>query len=140
MNILHEKRDVFTVPQGYYILGALSTDFEYNVGFPKAFDNVFDLKYRIKKCMPDDQFNPGDVLTIGNAIVLFVKESSYDAVDEKALYESLMTLRDVLEEEGIEKIAMPKICSGKNGIPWDITLDVISHVFRDADVEILICE
>ena len=42
MNITFENRDLFTVPQGYYLAHCISADFALGAGIAKKFDEVYN--------------------------------------------------------------------------------------------------
>jgi O-acetyl-ADP-ribose deacetylase (regulator of RNase III) len=72
--------------------------------------------------------------------MLFVKESSYDRPMWDALRTSLTKLAKKVKKKNIKKLAMPKICCGKNGFDWEDVRDLIVDVFSDNDdLEIVIC-
>ena len=45
-----------------------------------------------------------------------------------------------MEYLDITKLAMPKIGCGLDRLQWDKVYDIICDVFKDTDVDILICE
>ncbi len=140
MEIVEIKNNIISVPQGWYIAHAISSDFNFNAGLPKIMDSVFNLKDSLDCLYSGTSFDVGTAIQTGNVFNLIVKESSYDAPDEQALLDALIDLRDLCDSMGIKKLAMPKICSGKNGLDWEnVVLETIKFVFDDSDITILIC-
>ena len=52
----------------------------------------------------------------------------------------LMDMCRICKDKEINKIAMPKIGCGLDRLNWDNVYEIIKDVFKDTDVEILICE
>ena len=40
----------------------------------------------------------------------------------------------------VNKMAMPKIGSGRDRLNWSVVYNIINEVFEDMDIEIVICE
>lgn len=126
--------DIRDVPQGHTLVGAFSTDMTW-VGVPKIMNDMFDISIR-----DDKKHEVGDVAKIDNLYMLFVKESSYDAPRLDALYDCIEKLAKKIQKKKITKLAMPKICCGKNGFTWDSeVLPILEEVFADIDVDVMVC-
>lgn len=44
-----------------------------------------------------------------------------------------------MDAKMIKKLAIPKICCGRNGLEWDDVRSMFEFVFADSDVQILVC-
>ena len=141
MRISECKMDVLSVPQENYILCALSSDLNFKMGLPKQINRKFNLKERIfvSDLEPDD-FEVGGAIQFGNLMAIFTKESVWDTPEEDDIIEALMAAKSFCEEDAVFKLAMPKICTGKNGLPWEDVRSMIEFVFDDMDIDILVCE
>lgn len=135
MRINNVKMDISTVPQGYCLVGAFSTDMKFEVGTPGLFNRMFDITNRI-----DEKCKVGTAKRIDNLYMLFVKESSYDMPDYGALEQALDDLREKLIKKKVKKIAMPKICTGTGNLDWQEIEDLICTIFDEDDIEILVCD
>lgn len=135
MRILEVRSNVLSVPQGYTLVGAFSADLNCNVGIQKAFDQVFDIMKRYRM----NNVTVGNVYRIDNLYMLIVKDSSYDNPNIDMLDNSLRILANVVNTYGIKKLAMPKICTGKNGIAWTKVRELIEKHFNEIDGDILVC-
>ena len=140
MNITVEKRDLFTVPQGYYLAHCISADFALGAGIAKTFDNVYNMRYKLFSFYDNYQFSGGDALVIDNVFNLVTKNKCYHKPTYQSLRESLETMKYIMEDLEITKLAMPRIGSGLDKLNQDMVYDIICEVFEDTDVEILICE
>ena len=56
-----------------------------------------------------------------------------------SLHEALTDMRMYVVDDGVKKIAMPRIGCGLDKLDWEDVSQIIQEVFRDTDVEILVC-
>jgi len=142
------QKDLFTVPQGYYLAHCISNDFALGAGIAKQFVQIFNMKeklidqYRYGNNYSIDDAGEyiGAALCVDNVFNLVTKERGF----HKPTYENLRTaLEDMLNdcvEYKITKIAMPKIGCGLDRLEWEQVEEIIKDVFKDTEVDILICE
>ena len=74
-----------------------------------------------------------------NSFNLIVKENSYNKPDSDRLLDAIVNMRDQMDAKMIKKLAIPKICCGRNGLEWDDVWSMFEFVFADSDVQILVC-
>lgn len=140
MIIMTEKKDLFTVPQGYYLAHCISADFALGAGIAKTFDKVYNMRFKLFRKYNDYTYNGGDALLIDNVFNLVTKPKSYHKPSYGALEEALRTMKDIMKMNATTKLAMPRISCGLDKLSWDKVYEIICEVFEDMDVEILICE
>lgn len=140
MNITIEKKDLFTVPQGYYLAHCISADFALGAGIAKTFDEVYNMRYKLFNFYDDYNYEGGDALPIDNVFNLVTKKKCYHKPTYESVREALECMKEQMEMLYITKLAMPKIAAGLDRLNWDEVYDIICEVFDDTDVEILICE
>ena len=140
MTIMTEKRDLFTVPQGYYLAHCISADFALGAGIAKTFDEVYNMRFKLFREYDDYEYEGGCALLIDNVFNLVTKPKCYHKPRYEAVREALETMKDIMEANAITKLAMPKIGCGLDRLDWDIVYEIICEVFEDTDIEILICE
>lgn len=140
MTITVETKDLFTVPQGYYLAHCISADFALGAGIAKTFDNLYNMRYKLFSCYDNYQFSGGDALVIDNVFNLVTKNKCYHKPTYQSLREALETMKAIMADLEITKLAMPRIGSGLDRLNADMVYDIICEVFEDTDVEILICE
>lgn len=140
MTITVEKKDLFTVPQGYYIAHCISADFALGAGIAKTFDSIYNMRYKLFKFYDNFEYRGGDALLVDNVFNLVTKPKCYHKPTYQSLRESLETMRDIMGDIGVTKLAMPRIGSGLDKLNQDMVYGIICEVFEDTDVEILICE
>ena len=138
--------DIMNVPQGYYLAQAISADLNFSVGLPALFDVAYDMSKKFEKEAETYEefgadFNPvpGQVYLIDNVFNLIVKETSYDRPSREHLLTALVDLREEMEDLYVTKLAIPRICCGRNGLDWREVRNVIEFIFHEFDGEILVC-
>ena len=138
LNMVEVNMNVLCAPQGYYLAQAISRDMNFKIGLPAQFDKAFNVEKRIR-ALNDFDLEIGKAYVIGNLFSLVVKDSSYDAPDNEALFDALTDMRDQMERECVTKLAIPKICCGRMGLDWEEVKELIEFVFSDSDVNIIVC-
>lgn len=140
MNITIENRNLFTVPQGYYLCHCISADFALGAGIAKTFDEIYNIRYKLFREFGDYQYEGGDALLIDNVFNLVTKPKYYHKPRYETLKEALEVMKDIMDMFSITKLAMPRIGSGLDKLDKDKVYDMLYEVFKDTNVEILICE
>ena len=140
MNITIEKRDLFTVPQGYYLAHCISADFALGAGIAKTFDNVYNMKFKLYRNYDNYEYHGGDALPVDNVFNLVTKNKCWHKPTYESLRESLEMMREQMEFIDVDKLAMPWIGCGLDKLQKDDVYNIICEVFEDMDVDIVICE
>jgi O-acetyl-ADP-ribose deacetylase (regulator of RNase III) len=143
MTIKKECRDLFTVPQGYYLAHCISGDYTLGAGIAKQFDDIYNMRYKLHKIYPipeGEKFaNVGKALLVDNVFNLVTKERYFHKPTYDSLYDTLVTMCDYCVAYDITKIAMPLIGCGLDKLDWDKVEDIIEDVFENTNLEILVC-
>lgn len=140
MTITTEKRDLFTMPQGYYLAHCISSDFALGAGIAKTFDSVYNMRFKLFNKYPDYEWRGGDALLINNTFNLVTKHKYWHKPTYESLREALEMMREQMDFECITKLAMPRLGCGLDRLQWAKVYEIICEVFEDMDVEIVICE
>ena len=140
MTITTEKRDLFTVPQGYYLAHCVSSDFELGAGIAKTFNSVYNMRYKLFRSYSEYEYIGGDALPVDNVFNLVTKERYWHKPTYETLRAALKSMKEWMEFMSITKVAMPRIGCGLDKLEWSVVYEIICEVFEDSDVEIVICE
>jgi O-acetyl-ADP-ribose deacetylase (regulator of RNase III) len=97
------------------------------------FNDTYNLKDRL------ETVETGHAYLIANAFVLVVKDHAYNKANADDLRKALDDLALICVQEGITKLAMPKICCGRNGLLWRDVKKMIKEAFDSMKIQILIC-
>lgn len=140
MTITTEKRDLFTMPQGYYLAHCISADFALGAGIAKTFDNVYNMRYKLFRTYDNYVYRGGDALPIDNVFNLVTKAKCFQKPNYESLREALEMMKEQIEFLSITKLAMPWIGCGLDRLQQDKVYDMICEVFEDMNIDIVICE
>lgn len=141
-----EIRDLFSVPEDYYLAHCISADFGMGKGIVVEFNKRFDMKRTLQIKYPDfiNQWSHNrwtyHCLLEGRVFNLITKERYFHKPTYETLYGSLQTMRQLAMQNNITKIAMPIIGCGLDRLNWDVVKHYIKQVFQDTDIEILVCK
>lgn len=146
MKLTIEKRDLFTVPDAYYLCHCVSADFALGAGIAKKFAEL-----GVKSELQEYAAFPSKPLWEGKGYCIMTSEPKpHGALNlvtkEKYWYKpTLKTMREALECVANDfdfygKIAMPKIGCGLDRLNWQDVERIIREVFADTNIEILVCD
>lgn len=145
MQYREEVRDLFSVPDDYYLAHCISADFGMGKGIAVEFNKKFDMKRKLQSKYPDyinswQLYLVGDCLLEGKVLNLVTKERYFHKPTYFSLKIALEICALVCGEFNIKKIAMPLIGSGLDKLQWSKVTKIIQEVFEDTDIEILVCK
>lgn len=144
MIIREEQRDLFSVPQGYYLAHCISADYALGAGIAKQFRDIYNMRTRLKKDyplatgLPENMF-VGQALPVANVYNLVTKTKAFQKPTYESVRAALEDMRDDMLENHIDKLAMPRIASGLDRLDWTRVREIIEEVFEDTDIKILVC-
>ncbi len=131
-------KDLFTVDKSYYLVHCIASDFRMGAGIAVQFQKKFSLKNKLKQKGEQDT-RPGTCVLIGRVLNLITKSRSSGKPTYETLRSSLLNLREFCTCFSITKIAMPKIGCGLDRLQWGKVKEMLHEIFKDSDVEILVC-
>lgn len=140
-----EKRDLFTVPEDYYLAHCISADFGMGKGIVVEFNKRFDMKRKLQTCFGGylEEFvendYQSDCLMMGRVFNLITKERYWHKPTYSTIRGALEMMKKLAIENNINKIAMPVIGCGLDRLQWDKVSEIIKEVFENTDIEILVC-
>lgn len=138
MNLIEEKRDLFTVDDKYYLAHCVSDDFVLGAGIAVEFANRYNIREKLREQYPNG-LGRADCVFIGNVFNLITKSKYYHKPTYKSLQISLQRMYNIIVEKDIKYLAIPKIGCGIDQLEWNQVKDIIKKLFNDVDIEILVC-
>jgi O-acetyl-ADP-ribose deacetylase (regulator of RNase III) len=135
------KKDLFSASEDYYLAHCISSDFVMGGGIAVPFNKKFNLKAqfrKIKKENPAALKHPTCIL-LGRVFNLITKNLVFHKPTYETMRSALEKMKEICDEEGIKKIAMPRIGSGIDGLDWIHVREIVCDVFDKSEVEILVC-
>ena len=146
MTYKEEIRDLFSVPDDYYLVHCISADFAMGKGIAVEFNKRFNMKTKLHICFYKylDEFIKNnyqfDCLVMDKVFNLITKERYWQKPTYKTMQGALEIMKMMATENGVKKIAMPIIGCGLDQLQWDKVSKIIQEVFEDTDIEILVCK
>ena len=142
MTYKEEVRDLFTVPNEYYLAHCISADFALGKGIAVEFNKRFDMKRKLQSKYPDylNNWYQGDCVLEGRVLNLVTKEKYFHKPTYDSLKNALIYCRLLCLDNFIDKLAMPVIGCGLDRLQWDKVSEIIKEVFNDTPIEILVCK
>lgn len=144
MEIIEEKKDLFTVPQGYYLAHCISGDYALGAGIAKQFVDIYNMRNKLHHQYPIEKGQKygyvGEALLVDNVFNLVTKPRSFHKPTYDTLYGAILDMAKQMEEKEIDKLAIPMLGCGLDKMDWDDVLDIITDIIEDMDVKILVCK
>lgn len=141
-----EVRDLFSVPEDYYLAHCISADFGMGKGIVVEFNKRFNMKDKLRSKYPNylsewqNSRCEGDCIKEGRVLNLITKERYFHKPSYQSLKSALMVMKTICYKETITKIAMPVIGCGLDKLFWNKVSEIIQEVFSDSEIEILVCK
>lgn len=141
-----DVKDLFSVPEDYYLAHCISADFEMGKGIVVEFNKRFNMKQKITELYPngfhdpDGCYEPIGCVLIDRVFNLITKKRYFDKPTYYSLEGALYFMREICQDNGIKKVAMPVIGCGLDRLQWDKVSNIIRKMFDDTDIEILVCK
>ncbi len=130
--------DLMTAPRGNVLVHCISEDCVFESGIARAIDSAYNMCEKIYDYYPDDLIEVGSALLVEDVLNLVTKSRYYDKPTYATLEKCLREMRTVLYEFHIQKIAMPKIGCGFDGLNWERVEEIIKDIFSGDNVEITV--
>ena len=146
MTYKEEIRDLFSVPDDYYLAHCISADFGMGKGIVIEFNKRFDMKHKLQIKYPDfvNEFHRtkcnGTCILEGKVFNLITKERYYQKPTYQSMRNALWSMSQACKDMNIARVAMPIIGCGLDRFQWDKVSEIIKEIFEDIDIEILVCK
>lgn len=148
MTIIEKKMNLFDVDLKRYTLAhCISYDCEMGAGIAKVFNQKYpDMKPYLKRVLKENNLNyPITVTYTGNdefntvILNLITKERYWHKPTYDTITQSIKDMKDICECCNVKYLAMPKIGCGLDRLSWGKVREMITEIFEDTDIEILVC-
>lgn len=134
--------NLFDCPKEYYLAHCISGDYALGAGIAKEFNRRYDMRTKLKELYPVEENHYskyiGYALLVDNVFNLVTKERYWHKPTKDSMRNALVGMMEICKEYGIKKLAMPKIGAGLDKMPWNTTFKMISDIFCDTDIDIVI--
>ena len=137
------KKDLFEMPEDYYLAHCISGDYALGAGIAKTFVQKMDMKFKLFKKYPipigQSYANVRKALLVERVFNLVTKERCFHKPTYDSIWATLSDMKEQCQILGVEKLAMPLIGCGLDGCKWEKVKELIIEVFEDTNIEIVIC-
>jgi len=136
MTLTYKIGNIFDIPLGWDIVHCVTADFSCGAGIAKELNERCNLKEKFEaQHLATDIV--GSCVKIDNVFNLLTKQNRYSKVSYEDLTNCLYHMADMILGAHYN-IAMPKIGCGRDGLSWDIVVDIIKEVFENMDVDFVV--
>ena len=142
MRFIEEQNDLFNYEGKAWLAHCISADFGMGKGIVVQFNERYNLKnYMIKNYVRNNWMGKGYCIPVKEYKVfnLITKDKYYKKPTYDTLRQSLIQMKDYSVINSIEKIAMPTLGCGLDGLSWNKVKEIITEVFTNTDIEIIVC-
>lgn len=148
MIIKEEKRDLFTMPEDYALAHCISADFALGAGIAKEFDKRFNCRRKLFNVYKRSLVPRWDKIPNGCSVILFSDYVIFNLVTKRnywnkptldTIKNALDWMKDQCEMYDINKVAMPRLSCGLDRQNWSDVKALIEDVFKDTNIEIVVC-
>lgn len=139
MRLEEQTKDLFEMPEEYYLAHCISSDFALGAGIAKEFNRRFNMRNILKSKHTTGNKNYRAILE-GRTFNLVTKDKYYNKPTYQSLEKALYSMKEQCIEYNINKIAMPRIGCGLDRLEWGKVKNIIEEIFKDIDnMEIVVC-
>ena len=146
MIYLEEKRDLFSVPDDYYLAQCISADLGMGKGIAVQFNKKFNMKNKLTIVYGNstlkewDSGNEGCCILMDKVFNLVTKRNYWSKPTYETLMKALLDMKKHIEAVGANKVAMPMIGCGLDRLEWAKVSQLIQNVFTGMQLTILVCK
>lgn len=133
--------NLFDYENDYALAHCISADFALGAGIAKYFQARYGTRDELRQAFPQYQWNGKGycLVTNNNRVFNLVTKSRYfEKPTLTSLREALVSMKEISEERGIYKIAMPRIGCGLDKLNWQDVKDIIIDVYGGSDHDLRI--
>ncbi|WP_164775384.1 macro domain-containing protein [Paenibacillus glycanilyticus] len=138
MDFKEIKKDLFTMTEDYYLAHCISADAKMGAGIAVEFRKRFKLKFLLDMANKSP-LEIGKCYRVGGALNLITKSKYWHKPTYESLTQAVVSMKELCLAEGITKLAMPQIGCGLDKLQWGKVREIITQVFEDTEVEIIVC-
>lgn len=141
MNYREFKRNLFTIPKHFARVHCISQDAEMGKGIAELFAKEYP---EMRDYILSQDPNVGDCILYvdphGQWVLNLVTKKKYNGKPTyKTMEAAISSLRYVMIENSIKRIAMPAIGCGLDRLEWDKVSGIIKNEFKEDPVKIAVC-
>lgn len=138
MQFDERQQDLFELVEDYSLAHCISADARMGKGIAVQFRERFDLQ-SLQEQARQEPLEIGKCYPVGRTLNLVTKAKFSNKPTYLSLTQAVESMRTVCEEQGITRLAMPRIGCGLDRLKWEKVSIIIQNTFADMDIEIVVC-
>ncbi|PYE48626.1 macro domain-containing protein [Paenibacillus barcinonensis] len=138
MQFDERQQDLFELKEDYALAHCISADARMGKGIAVQFRERFDLQ-SLQEQAGQEPLKIGRCYPAGRTLNLVTKAKFSNKPTYISLTQAVESMRKVCEEQGITRLAMPRIGCGLDRLKWEKVSSIIQNTFADMDIEIIVC-
>ena len=142
MKFIEEQNDLFNYEGKAWLAHCISADFGMGKGIVVQFNEIYNLKnYMIKNFPKNNWMGKGYCIPVKEYKVfnLITKDKYFKKPTYQTLRDSLIHMKDYAVAHNIERIAACQLGCGLDGLDYSKVRKIITEVFANTDIEIIVC-
>ncbi|AIQ65415.1 hypothetical protein PSTEL_22170 [Paenibacillus stellifer] len=125
MEITEIKKDLFTMPQEYYLAHCISADAKMGAGIAVQFRKRFKLT-SLQDRAANHELEVGKCYRVDRVFNLITKSKYWHKPTYETLTMALRSMKELCEQESIQKMAMPEIGCGLDKLQWGRVKEILA--------------
>lgn len=138
MELIEIKRDLFTMPDSYYLAHCISADAKMGAGIAVQFKKRFKLS-SLQTMGSQDQLEVGKCYLVDRVMNLVTKPKYWNKPTYDSLTSSIRSMKKLCLQNEITQLAMPEIGCGLDKLQWGAVRDILKREFEDTAINITVC-
>ena len=140
INYREIRKDLLSYPVYYHIVHCIPADLTFHGKTARKINEYYNLEKLFNQNYYKSLCYVGEVLYEGNVFTLLPNVAKFTKVKKSDLKDCLYSLATYCVKNKIKYLAMPRICSGGNKLPWHEVKDMILQVFEEVYNDSVNCE
>jgi hypothetical protein len=147
MKLIEEKGNLFDLEDTHYLVHCVSADFALGQGIAKEFVKRKQMRVYLEGYINMSTISPTEYdiiqrvypcILINKVFNLVTKQRYWHKPTYESLTRALVSMRSIVSQGTIKKIAMPRIGCGLDRLNWSKVKSIIEDVFDNVDCEIIV--
>jgi len=138
MELIELKKDLFTMPDEYFLAHCISADAKMGAGIAVLFRKKFKLS-SLQESASRNELEVGNCYKIARVFNLITKSKYWHKPTYETLTAAVRSMKEICVKESINKLAIPEIGCGLDKLQWGRVKEILKEEFKDIPIEITVC-
>lgn len=138
MDLIELRKDLFTMPDEYFLAHCISADAKMGAGIAVLFRKKFRLS-SLQERATRNELEVGNCYKVDRVLNLITKSKYWHKPTYESLTAAVRSMKEICVIESISKLAMPEIGCGLDKLQWGRVKEILKEEFKDIPIEITVC-